>query len=182
MALTQGFTDMLALDPAEGLFEETTLTNCPVTQVSLTVPEKVLPQTIVSLFGEGLAGGDGRDALGDEAIKGISALTFLCDEGEQAVAAGNFVPPLTPPLPNPTSERAGRGVERAEGDGEEAREGRRRRAGPASSRCPATRATTPAGSGRFRLAATTAPPPPGRRATASGGPAWRAGATRRSCS
>ena len=45
------------------------------------MPEKVLPRHVVSLFSE-TAGTNTRD-LGDDALKSVSALSFLCDEAQE---------------------------------------------------------------------------------------------------
>ncbi|GMI01982.1 hypothetical protein TrST_g6111 [Triparma strigata] len=52
-----------------------------VCKVSLTVPEKVLPQHLISMFSPN-AGTPNRD-LSDDALKSLSALSYLCDESNE---------------------------------------------------------------------------------------------------
>jgi len=84
IALDNGFSELASLDNqnlSSGLTKgDTALSPAPV-KVSLTVPEKILPNHMVSLFSE-TAGTNTKD-LGDDALKSISALSFLCDEVQE---------------------------------------------------------------------------------------------------
>ncbi|GMH64492.1 hypothetical protein TrRE_jg6565, partial [Triparma retinervis] len=69
------------LNLSSGLTKGDTSLAPPSVTISLTVPEKILPHHVVSLFSE-TAGTNTRD-LGDDALKSISALSFLCDEAQE---------------------------------------------------------------------------------------------------
>jgi len=82
-----------------------TSTQSLVAQISLAVPEKVCPQHIVGNF---LNTNSERFAVENEAIKCISALSYLCDEANELeeVSQSAFLPSILMFCPRPSSKIA----------------------------------------------------------------------------